>query len=54
MGKYRCKNEVLKDLKNSYKQIVLMEYNNSYLEALKNFDYVAEENIKRKCYAKIL
>jgi len=52
MGKYRCKNEVLKDLKNSYKQIVLMEYNNSYLEALKNFDYVAEEILRESVMQK--
>ena len=55
--RYRCKVNVIADLKNSYEKIVIEEYNMSFLKALKNFDIISEiklrENVMKKYYGNI-
>ncbi len=43
---FKCKKEVLENLKRNYDQIVVNRYNQSFLEALKNFDSIAENNLR--------
>jgi len=43
---FKCKKEVLLELQKEYDQIVAQRYNNNFLEALKNFDSIAENNLR--------
>ena len=43
---FKCKKEVLEALKQNYDNIVLNRYTGSFLEALKNFDTLAENNLR--------
>ena len=43
---FKCKKEVLIELQREYDQIVIDRYNNNFLQALKNFDLIAENNLR--------
>lgn len=40
LKKYRCKNEILAELRDTYNKVVALEYGSSFLKALKNFDFI--------------
>jgi len=43
---FKCKEEVLKTLKQGYDNIVIKRYGGNFLEALKKFDMLAENNLR--------
>ncbi|MDL1973014.1 MAG: BsaWI family type II restriction enzyme [Deltaproteobacteria bacterium] len=43
---FKCKKEVLEELKRNYDQIIINGYHGNFLEALKNFDLIAENNLR--------
>lgn len=44
--KFRCRKEVFDSLRKEYDRIVIMEYKNDYLEALKEFNSIAEDELR--------
>ncbi len=46
MRGFRCKDEILKSLKEKYDRIVDEDYKKSYLEAIHHFDLIAEEKLR--------
>lgn len=44
---FKCKNEVLQLLESKYDDIAKQEYEDGYLDALKNFDSFAETNLRK-------
>jgi len=43
---FKCKKEILEELEQNYDSIVRRRYQNDFLEALKNFDSLAENNLR--------
>ena len=43
---FKCKKDVLKELQKGYDEIVVMQYHGDFLEALKNFDLLAENSLR--------
>jgi len=43
---FRCRREILEHLKNKYEQLVVHRYENDYLEAVRDFDFLVEENLR--------
>ena len=46
MRQSRCRREILTRLKNEYEQLVASQYEDNYLEAIKNFYSLAEDNLR--------
>ncbi|MCD6522094.1 hypothetical protein J7K56_04930, partial [Candidatus Calescamantes bacterium] len=43
---FKCKKKVFEDLKREYNQIVINKFNQNFLEALKQFDSLAENQLR--------
>lgn len=43
---FKCKKEALVELQREYDRTVINRYNNNFLEALENFDSIAENNLR--------